>query len=275
MSRLAAAVTMAAVLLAPLAAWALDWDQLWLNDDQRAAKRMEQEDYAAAADTFDDPRWRAAARYRAGEYQRAAAAWAAEDSTRAHYNRGTALARAGDIEAAIEAYETVLARAPDHADARYNLALLRELARDREQNQEQDRDAPGSPENQAQRQTDSDGDRRDELDRGGQQQAGGQGDNAREEQSADRAGGSQDTGQQAGNRPDTGTSGQPAPRPPGDEPPAQAGGRPEADSGLAEQQASLDQWLRRVPDDPGGLLRRKFLYQYQRRERGDGVDEPW
>jgi Ca-activated chloride channel family protein len=32
-----------------------------------------------------------------------------------------------------------------------------------------------------------------------------------------------------------------------------------------EQQQALDQWLRRIPDDPGGLLRRKFARQYQRR----------
>ncbi len=34
-----------------------------------------------------------------------------------------------------------------------------------------------------------------------------------------------------------------------------------------ESQQALEQWLRRIPDDPEGLLRRKFLYQYrQRRE---------
>jgi Ca-activated chloride channel family protein len=30
-----------------------------------------------------------------------------------------------------------------------------------------------------------------------------------------------------------------------------------------EQRQALEQWLRRVPDDPGGLLRRKFQYQHQ------------
>ena len=36
----------------------------------------------------------------------------------------------------------------------------------------------------------------------------------------------------------------------------------------ASEQAA-EQWLRRIPQDPGGLLRRKFLYQYQRL----GIDE--
>ena len=30
-----------------------------------------------------------------------------------------------------------------------------------------------------------------------------------------------------------------------------------------ESQLAKEQWLRRIPDDPGGLLRRKFRYQYQ------------
>jgi len=32
-----------------------------------------------------------------------------------------------------------------------------------------------------------------------------------------------------------------------------------------EEKMAAEQWLRRIPDDPGGLLRRKFLYQYQQR----------
>ena len=36
-----------------------------------------------------------------------------------------------------------------------------------------------------------------------------------------------------------------------------------------EQEQAMEQWLRRIPDDPGGLLRRKFRHQYQR----SGVDQ--
>ncbi len=34
-----------------------------------------------------------------------------------------------------------------------------------------------------------------------------------------------------------------------------------------EQQQSLEQWLRKVPDDPSGLLREKFRYEYNKRRR--------
>ena len=35
----------------------------------------------------------------------------------------------------------------------------------------------------------------------------------------------------------------------------------------AEARQALEQALRRVPDDPGGLLRRKFQLEYQQRQR--------
>ncbi len=42
------------------------------------------------------------------------------------------------------------------------------------------------------------------------------------------------------------------------------------DEASREQQQALQQWLQRVPDDPGGLLRRKFQLEYDRRQRGEG-----
>jgi len=35
-----------------------------------------------------------------------------------------------------------------------------------------------------------------------------------------------------------------------------------------EKDLALDQWLRQIPDDPGGLLRRKFMLDHLRREQG-------
>ena len=34
-----------------------------------------------------------------------------------------------------------------------------------------------------------------------------------------------------------------------------------------QRQAELEQWLQKIPDDPGGLLRRKFDYQRQVNEQ--------
>jgi Ca-activated chloride channel family protein len=35
----------------------------------------------------------------------------------------------------------------------------------------------------------------------------------------------------------------------------------------AEQQQAMQHLLQRVPDDPGGLLRRKFQLEFQRRQQ--------
>ncbi|MGH8122535.1 MAG: tetratricopeptide repeat protein, partial [Rudaea sp.] len=53
-------------------------------------------------------------------------------------------------------------------------------------------------------------------------------------------------------------------------PPVRLGAR-EGDK-RSEQDEAVEQLLQRVPDDPGGLLRRKFQLEYQRRQRG-GVQE--
>ena len=38
-----------------------------------------------------------------------------------------------------------------------------------------------------------------------------------------------------------------------------------------EHEQAVEQWMQRVPDDPGGLLRRKFQLEYQRRQNGQTV----
>ncbi len=63
------------------------------------------------------------------------------------------------------------------------------------------------------------------------------------------------------------------------------GGEPQADreaepqiSGKPEDetQQANEQWLKRIPDDPAGLLRRKFAYQYQQRQRTPQDSQtPW
>ncbi len=53
-------------------------------------------------------------------------------------------------------------------------------------------------------------------------------------------------------------------------------GKEKADDLTEEEKMAAEQWLRRIPDDPGGLLRRKFRSQYQqRRANADNSEQPW
>ena len=42
-----------------------------------------------------------------------------------------------------------------------------------------------------------------------------------------------------------------------------------------EDAQAMEQWLRRIPDDPGGLLRRKFRNQHERRGSPADESETW
>ena len=44
---------------------------------------------------------------------------------------------------------------------------------------------------------------------------------------------------------------------------------------MSESQQALSQWLKQVPDDPGGLLRRKFNYQYSLRGEKTTEQQQW
>ena len=48
----------------------------------------------------------------------------------------------------------------------------------------------------------------------------------------------------------------------------------QADAQSDEQHQAMEQWLRRIPEDPGGLLRRKFNYQYQQRQLENQFQPP-
>src|SRR5690625_3444122 len=113
--------------LPPAPAQALDWSSLWLRPDQQGARLWQQGDPEAAARHFDDPAWRGSAWYRAGEHEAAAEAFAEDDSAPGHYNRGNALARAGHLEAALDAYDSALALRPDWPEAVANRALVEQL----------------------------------------------------------------------------------------------------------------------------------------------------
>jgi len=76
-----------------------------------------------AADVFADPAWRAAALYEAGRYDAAIALFRA-GGRRASYNLGNALARAGDLDGALAAYDEALRFNPRDADAQANRSLI-------------------------------------------------------------------------------------------------------------------------------------------------------
>ncbi|MCJ2011142.1 tetratricopeptide repeat protein [Methylobacterium sp. J-076] len=76
-----------------------------------------------AARVFDDPAWQGAALYEAGRPQEAAELFR-HGGRRASYNLGNALARGGDLQGAVAAYDEALRFNPRDADAQANRSLI-------------------------------------------------------------------------------------------------------------------------------------------------------
>lgn len=109
----------------PVAALELPLAAMWA--DYQAWRLLQVGQPQAAAERFADSRWRAAAHYRAGQFEPAANALADATDADAHYNRGNALARQGKLVEALAAYDAALALRASDADARYNRDLVQEL----------------------------------------------------------------------------------------------------------------------------------------------------
>jgi Ca-activated chloride channel family protein len=314
------------------------WSSLWRTPDQRGQQLLQQGDAKTAARTFSDPQRKAYAELKAGDYAAAARDFAAIDSSDAHYNRGNALAHAGDLQAAIKAYDAALARDPNNRDARHNRDLVAQALKqskppapprpdqsdkhnpDKGSGKDGDKGSGNGSDQGPDKGHDKGQDSGKDAGASGQQPDSQPGNKPGQAQQSGQSGskpGQQKQAGQSGSQP--GEQGQPGAQAEGKKPasptagsgttqahpasgndaeqarhdaeaslgkqatqPAkgQAGTAPgdlagkatlpgQADTPRSEQQLAQDQWLRQIPDDPGGLLRRKFLIEHLMRQQGN------
>ncbi len=245
---------------------------LWRRADQAAHRQLEAGNAA----------------YRGGRFDEAAKRWSAVPGADAAYNRGNALAKAGRYDEAIRAYDDALSQQPGMADALANRQAV-EAAKARKpppgpggdsRGQPQpgedgaggtpgdsgnpapskappaqpapDAPPPGPPQGQpGQSDTDADG----SEDAGTQPQPSGQ----TGQQDADAA----LRAQMQRALDDQGDSD-------GDVAGAEASEAPAETAAERERRDANAATLRRLPDDPGGLLRAKFRLQHERRQGAQG-----
>ncbi len=226
------------------------WEDIWQRKDQQAYRALADENAEKAAALAIDPGLSGEAWFRAGDYQNSLDAWARDESADARYNQGNALAHLGEYDAAIEAYDEALAMEPDMTDALHNRAVVEKMKEEQEKQQQE-------------------------------QQEGGQGESGESEQSMDQQEG--DSPQESEN--EEGQDGDQSGQQEGEQDSEQGEGEmSEEDGDLQKQYAdawsdedaqAMEQWLRRIPDDPGGLLRRKFRNQHQRRGAPEDETDSW
>ncbi|MNZ51916.1 Tetratricopeptide repeat protein [compost metagenome] len=240
-----------ALWASPQPANAFEFDDLWLRPDQQGRHLLDAGRPGEAASHFEDFRWRGLALYRAGDYAAAAQAFSQGDQAADHYNRGNALARSGELEAAIDAYDLALEQAPELQPALKNKALLQDLLRQRQESGDSGENAQARPDAQ---QTGDSGETRPAMP--GEMQAEEQ---QAHEQDSRPSPAAQNMAQASANKPSTS---QTVEAQPSDSPAAPTPAGRLSD----ERRQALEQWLRQIPDNPSELLRRKFWYQQQQRQ---------
>lgn len=231
------------------------WDDLWQRRDQQAHTALNHGAPEEAAVLFEDPDWKAAAQYRMGEFERAENHFRKDESATGYYNRGNALAQTGQLDKALEAYNRTLELDPDHEDAAFNKALI-EQAQQEEQGESSDSEDQESQDNNNE-ESEQDREQQSESDNSESQQ---------QEESEDPSQSDSEDGEQQEQEQ---SQDQAAEEQTEEEQQAE-----EAQEATDEQKAAMEQWLRRVPDDPGGLLRRKFKYETDKRRREGDYRKP-
>jgi Ca-activated chloride channel family protein len=214
--------------------------------------------------------------YRKSDFSGAEKNWSGLPGADAAYNRGNALAKAGDYDAAIAAYDEALRRQPGMEDAIANKRAV-EAAKKRKppsgqkqgnqnQKQEGDQGKPQSGQNQSDQARQSEGQPAQgrnpqqaqpppssKPEDGGRQAKPDKPTDTAAHRAADAA--QRERMQRALQQVKQGES------------QTQAMQRSETPA-ARERRLANEAWLRRVPDDPGGLLRAKFRLEYERRQQG-------
>lgn len=295
------------------------WNELWRNADQRGEALMQQGDAINAAKVYADPRRKAYAKLKTGDYAGAAQDLEKLQDTDSAYNRGNALAHAGNLQGAIDAYDAALKSDPKNEDARHNRELVvnalkqqkseqknsagDQSQKDKQNNQEQsdsskqdDKDkqsGQGEKKEQAGKSESKNSDQQGDGSKSDAQSAkqqdstkqdipGKDGDKSQDSKSQNTKdkGDPSDTAKQSaqsGNQERAKDDAEQARR---DAEASLSKEYPDGNKGKAasseamttlpqksEKQIAQEQWLRSIPEDPGGLLRRKFMIEHMMRQQ--------
>ena len=243
----------------PTTANALEWKDIWLTKQQQAKQAFSAEDYEQAAELFKDPSWKAASQYKSGQYEAAANSLKSLNSaesteainavnaldTDSLYNYATSLAKAGKLEESLESYDQLLKDNPEHEDGQFNKKIVEEMLKQQQEQQQQEQE---DKENQEQQEQDN------------QQQQDSNADQEQQEQQ-------QQEQEQQEQQEQTEAEQQQAEQ--------EEMELTEDEREQSEKDQALEHWLEKIPDDPGGLLRRKMYREYQRRGREQKEEKLW
>ncbi|KTF13847.1 VWA domain-containing protein [Pseudoalteromonas sp. 10-33] len=294
-------------------AYAFELPTILKNTDQRALTAYNNEEYDKAANAQSN-QLKGAALYKQGNFNAALDAFSQDKSATGYYNYGNALAKAGQLEEAINAYKQAQTLRSDFSQAADNQTLVEQLLNQQNQ-QEQSGDESQDQENQqkgdqnqqpnndqseqeqqnnnqnnsqkGEKQSQSDANEKSEQEsEPSEDQQGQTGEQSQEQNKPDMQAQPQNKQSESNNAEQ---SDQPKPQAMSEQPVSDEQ-KQKAQQQAMQAQASeltneekekaqqLNQLLRKVPDDPAILLRNKMQLEAQKRQyqrRPTGVEKSW
>ncbi len=278
-------------MMHPETGYALEWLDLWQTPDQQGQKAFQQQQFDQAAGQFDNPGWKAASQYRAGQYEQVLDTLKDTQTSQGLYNKGNAHVKQGQLQEALEAYEKSLEIDPENADAQYNKELVEKELEKQQQQQNQQQEGEDSENKDQKQEQQNEGDSQDQQGDQGDQSDTGQEQKQEQQESKNPGENQQGSDQQesdaepeppenqSGENEESAEESKPSESSEeeaetGEKEAEASSGEPESELKDESEQAS-EQWLKRIPDDPAGLLKRKFEYQYKRRNGSRSQQQSW
>ena len=258
----------------PQNSYAYEWQDLWQTKEQQAQQKFIEGNYQQAAEQFTDPAWQAAAQYKANTKLSKDEQMQQATTGTGFYNQGNVLAKSGQLEKAISSYEEALKLDPENEDAQYNKDLVEKELEKQKQQQNQDQKQQ-QDKDQKQEESDQSEGQEGEQSKDSSEQQGDQSEDQSEQQQSENSPEQQDSEQKDASAEKEAELKNTEPTEPEDQQEAEASDPVEADEQPSEQEQENELLLRSIPDDPSGLLRRKFKYQYGRQPQRQNSTEQW
>ncbi|MGO2234144.1 hypothetical protein B6N13_18290 [Marinomonas sp. UCMA 3892] len=243
----------------------LDW---FMTPDQKGQQAVDQGNWQAADQYFQQPEWKAASSYALENYPETIQQLESlKRNSVENYNLGNALALSGDTEKAIRAYEKALEQDPSLKAAKDNLDYLKK------QQQEQQKKDQQKKEQEKSKQQDKE---KNQNKQPNQSDADNKSDSEDKNDSKDPSDSKKDN--KKNEKQDKNKT--PEDNKEGENSDEQKQKKPENTQLDKEKTQALNQWLRQIQDDPGLLLQRKLWYLHQEKRNENRFSQedgqnPW
>jgi len=277
------------------------WNNLWRNKEQQADIALKQQEYEKAITLSKNPLMRGTAEYRKQDYEKALQNFKQAQGADARYNEGNTLAKMGKYQEAIKAYDDALQIQEKMEDALKNKAAIEKLLKQKKKSKKDKGDGDnkeGKPSEEGEEGEGENGegegeegkDDKDSKGKGGKQSKDRKNQFSDANKELDKKKKEDDSADKKDQKPskkDSKDKGENSKNTSANEDQSdkeaekkaknktEKGTKSEAKELTKEEKMAAEQWLRRIPDDPGGLLRRKFERQYQQRRPSNDNEQPW